>query len=85
MNVLAARLMFMATHDASASGRQPYDSFLLELGSVVPLRLLQPLHVLRFIKAASGLRPDDDALVVFAFDEVGGRLSDRDRTFLSGG
>lgn len=84
MDVLAARLMLMATHVASASGRQQYNSFLLDPGSVVPLRLLQPLHVLRFIKAASGLRPDDDALVVFAFDEVGGRLTDCDRT-LSGG
>lgn len=61
--------MYMVTQ--ASEPRVCYNDFLQDLNEVVPLVDLQPMDVLEFVRAASGLSPDDDALAVFAFDEVG--------------
>jgi hypothetical protein len=65
---LAARLMYMVTHDNTSN--HAYQPFLQRLQTVVPLGQLQPMDVLWLVKTVAGLGHSDDALIVFAFDEV---------------
>ena len=66
-----ACLMYTCMVTQASEPRVCYNDFLQDLNDVVPLVDPQPIDVLEFAKATSGLSPDDDALAVFAFDEVG--------------